>query len=86
MSDFAVEVIKSHGAIDKLEVYRGLGVREVWLFEDGEFRILELQGAAYVPIAKSAVLPEAPLVRVAHYALYADQHRPLREFRDELRL
>lgn len=83
--DFALEVIKSHGAIDKLEVYRGLGVREVWLFEDGEFRILELQGAAYVSIANSSVLPEAPLARVAHYALYADQHRALREFRDELR-
>ncbi len=83
--DFALEVIKSHGAIDKLEVYRGLGVREVWLFEDGEFRILELQGAAYVSIANSSVLPEAPLARVAHYALHADQHRALREFRDELR-
>lgn len=83
--DIALEVIKSHGAIDKLEIYRRLGVREIWLFEDGEFRILELQGSAYVPIAKSSVLPEAPLDRVAHYALGADQHRALREFRDELR-
>lgn len=83
--DIAIEVIKSHGAIDKLEVYRGLGVREVWLFEDGEFRILELQGSAYASVGASAVLPEAPLARMAHYAIREDQHQALRDFRDELR-
>lgn len=35
--DIAIEVIRSHAAIDKLEVYRGLGVREVWTFEKGRF-------------------------------------------------
>src|SRR5688572_24511213 len=31
--DIAIEIVLSHG-IDKLEVYRGLGVAEVWSFED----------------------------------------------------
>jgi Uma2 family endonuclease len=34
--DIAIEIVLSHG-IDELEVYRGLGVPEVWSFEDGHF-------------------------------------------------
>jgi len=83
--DIALEVIKSHGSIDKLEVYRGLGIGEVWLFEDGEFRVLELQGSAYTSVGASRVLPEVPLVRMACYAVREDQHQALRDFRDELR-
>lgn len=29
--DLAIEVIWTHGGLDRLEIYRGLGVREVWL-------------------------------------------------------
>ncbi|HEX7839164.1 MAG TPA: Uma2 family endonuclease [Kofleriaceae bacterium] len=32
LPEIAIEVIVSHGSVDKLEVYRGLGIREVWLF------------------------------------------------------
>jgi len=83
--DVAIEVIVTHGSIDKLEVYRGLGVREVWLFENGMFRVLELRGEGYVPIDASKIFPEADLARIAHYAVQEDQHAALRAFRDELR-
>ena len=42
--DIALEVVKTHGAIDKLDVYRGLAIREVWVHEAGAFRILTLRG------------------------------------------
>jgi Uma2 family endonuclease len=83
--DLALEVIITRGAIDKLEVYRGLGVREVWTFEAGAFRILALRAGAYVLADESEVLPEVDLARVAHYASQPDQHAALRAFRDELR-
>ena len=83
--EIAIEVVKTHGSIDKLEVYRGLGVREVWVFEDGAFRLFELRGGAYVAIASSAVLPEVDLGKLARFALRDDQHQALRAFRDELR-
>src|SRR5262245_55175640 len=38
--DIALEVIVTTPLIDKLEVYRGLGVREVWLYKDRRFEIL----------------------------------------------
>lgn len=83
--DIALEVVVTHGYIDKLEVYRGLGVREVWVFTKGAFRICTLRGDRYESIEKSDVLPEVDLPRIAHYAQQADQHAALRAFRDELR-
>lgn len=83
--DIALEVIVTHGTIDKLAVYQGLGVREVWVFEAGAFRVLSLQGEAYVAADQSAVLPEISLERVAHFATQPDQHAALRAYRDELR-
>jgi Uma2 family endonuclease len=53
--DIALEVILTHGAIDKLDVYRGLGVREVWIFEAGAFRVLTLRGDRYEVVARSEV-------------------------------
>jgi hypothetical protein len=81
----ALEVIITHGAIDKLDVYLGLGVREVWTFEAGRFRVLVLRGDHYEAIDASEALPEVDLVRIAHHALQKDQHAALRAFRDELR-
>lgn len=83
--EIALEVIVTHGAIDKLEVYRGLGVREVWLYEAGAFKIVALRDDRYELIATSEVLPEADLARIAFYAKNPDQHSALRAFRDELR-
>jgi len=78
-------VIVTHGAIDELEVYRGLGVREGWLFEEGASRVVTLRGDGYVPIERSAIFVEVDLARVAHYTMQEDQHVAVRAFRDELR-
>jgi len=75
----------TRGTLDKLEVYRGLGIREVWVFEAGQFRILTLRGDHYEAIPASEVLPEPDLLRIAHFAEQPDQHAALRAFRDELR-
>lgn len=55
--DLAVEVIWTHGGIDKLNVYRGLGVREVWIWKSEELKAYELRGDAYVEISQSATIP-----------------------------
>jgi len=55
--DLAVEVIWTHGGIDKLDVYRGLGVKEVWIWKKDELKAYELRGGAYVEIVESAVIP-----------------------------
>jgi Uma2 family endonuclease len=83
--DIALEVVKTHGALDKLDVYRGLAIREVWVHEAGAFRILALRSDHYELIPASEVLPEVDLARLASLAEERDQHAALRAYRDELR-
>lgn len=62
--DVAIEVIWTSGGIDKLEVYRKLGVREVWFYERGSLRFFELRGdtgaETYSEIPHSGLLPDLP--------------------------
>jgi Uma2 family endonuclease len=83
--DIALEVVITRGAIDKLEVYRGLGVREVWVFEAGAFRVFALRSGAYEPIASSEILPELELDVLAEYVVQPDQHGALKAFQRRLR-
>ena len=83
--DVALEVVVTTPAINKLEVYRGLGVREVWIFRENAFELFTLRGESYEPLALSEVFPEVDLARLAHYAQEADQHAALLAFRRELR-
>lgn len=59
--DIAIEVIWTSGGIDKLEVYRKLGVREVWYYERGTLRFFALRGESYAAIPRSEFLPQLPL-------------------------
>lgn len=78
-------MVAARGAIDKLDVYRGLEVREVWVFEHGEFQLFALRGDRYESLARSEVLPELDPLRLAHLVARPDQHAALKAYRDELR-
>ncbi|MFZ5897505.1 MAG: Uma2 family endonuclease [Myxococcota bacterium] len=54
--DIALEVVWTPGGIDKLEVYRKLGVREVWFYERGTLKLFALRGDSYQPIPRSELL------------------------------
>jgi Uma2 family endonuclease len=84
--DFAIELNWTSGGLDKLEVYRGLGVREVWMYEDGKLGVYVLRGERYVRAARSKLLPGIDLTRVAALASRPDQPVAVREFRAALRL
>jgi Uma2 family endonuclease len=53
----AIEVVKTSGGIDKLEIYRKLGVREVWFWEDGKLTFHLLRGEHYLRATRSALVP-----------------------------
>jgi Uma2 family endonuclease len=55
--DLAIEVIWTSGGINKLEIYRKLGVREVWFFERGTLRFFALRTDQYELITHSELLP-----------------------------
>lgn len=56
--DIAVEVVKTSGRLDKLEVYQGLGVREVWFWRRGRLSIHQMQADGYREVERSAQLPD----------------------------
>jgi Uma2 family endonuclease len=62
--DIAIEVVWTSGGINKLEVYRKLGVREVWFYERGKLRFFALRREAddvYREIPRSELLSELPI-------------------------
>lgn len=65
--DFAIEVVWTHGGIDKLEVYQRLGVREVWYWRDGQLRFFALRGELYEEIPASEVLPELDVALIVPF-------------------
>jgi Uma2 family endonuclease len=65
--DLAIEVVFSSPLIDKLEVYAGLGVPEVWVWRDGALVIHRRAGDAYEESSKSAVLPNLDVALLARF-------------------
>jgi Uma2 family endonuclease len=83
--DLAVEVMWTHGGLDKLDVYRGLGVREVWIWTKDELKAYELRGGAYVEISQSVVIPALSPSFIAGFLDCETQTEAVRKLRAALR-
>lgn len=70
--DLAIEVIWTSGGLDKLEVYRGLDVPEVWLWRAGVIEVHRLRGGRYDRTEGSHLLPELDLELVTRCIREAD--------------
>jgi Uma2 family endonuclease len=83
--ELAIEVSVTSGGIDKLEVYRGLGVREVWVWIEGRILVYVLGPDGYEEREQSEVVPGIDLGVLARFAGEGDQHAALKAYREELR-
>ena len=84
--DIAIEVVISSGLVDKLAVYHGLEVPEVWLWEDGKLTVHRRTASGYAVRARSKVLPELDLDHLAGFvALDANQTQQVKAYRRSLR-
>lgn len=79
--DVVLEVLHTKPMLDKLEVYRGFGISEVWLFQDGAFQISRLTEGRYERVERSGFLPELDFALLARLAVRPDQDEALRELR-----
>jgi Uma2 family endonuclease len=79
--DIVLEVIHTKPILDKLEVYRGFAISEVWLFQDHAFQLYQLTGERYQRAERSGFLPELDFALLARLAVRADQDEALRELR-----
>ncbi|ACK70459.1 protein of unknown function DUF820 [Gloeothece citriformis PCC 7424] len=79
--DIAIEVIISSGSLDILSIYQGLGVPEVWLWQQNQLSIYHLREQGYEKISRSEFLPDLDLEILTRYINYPDQYDAIIEFR-----
>ncbi len=67
--DLAIEVIVTSGGIDKLEVYQGLQITEVWFYQNEKFSLYGIKSdrSGYEAIAQSQFFPNLNLELMAEY-------------------
>ena len=83
--DLAIEVIWTSGSIKKLEIYRKLAVREVWIWRQGKLNAYALRGEAYEPVNDSRVLPGLNIAQLASVLDQPTASAAVRAYRDLLR-
>lgn len=86
LPDIAIEINLTSGSIDKLEVYKGLGIPEVWIWQDSQLLLYHLHflpdgSTEYQIIPKSKFLPHLDLDLLVRCANIPDQHDAVVEFR-----
>jgi Uma2 family endonuclease len=82
--DLAIEVVWTSGRLDKLEIHRKLGVREVWVWRRGRLAVHALRGESYEAVAASEVLPGIDLVELVQFLDRSTASRAIRDYRATL--
>jgi Uma2 family endonuclease len=85
MPDLAIEVAWTTGGIDKLEVYRRLGIAEVWIWEKGRIGVHLLRSEHYERADRSALFPGLDVVQLASFLERPTATQAVRAFVETLR-
>jgi hypothetical protein len=70
------------GGINKLEIYKKLRVREVWLHRRERVKVYALRAGSCAPIEKSEVPAGVDLEELPRFAGVGPMTRAVREYRD----
>ena len=79
------EALITSGLVDKLNIYKGLGVTEVWVWQSGQFLIYHLRSTGYELIAGSELLPALDMRLLASHVKPEDQFDAVMAFREAIR-
>jgi Uma2 family endonuclease len=85
LPDLVIEVVWTTGGIDKLEIYRRLGVREVWVWKASGLDIHALDNDRYRAVSRSALFPDLDIGSLTSYLQYPTVTQAVTAFRDTLR-
>src|SRR5262249_18176178 len=83
--DIAIEVVRASGGIDKLEVGRKLGAREVWFWKGGALSFHILRGEHYVHTDRSKILPKLDPALITRCMGTIDQTEAVKQLRRAMR-
>lgn len=83
--DVVLEVIWTSGGIDKLAIYQGLGIDEVWFWIAGQIEVHSLRDDRYERVSLSRCLPGIDLDLMCTFLDRRSVHIAKRDFREALR-
>ena len=85
--DIAIEIVITSGGVNKLAVYQGLGVQEVWFWLHQRFSFYQLQQPipTYVASDRSGLLPNLEPSLLARYVGESNQTQAVKAYRNALR-
>jgi Uma2 family endonuclease len=84
--DLAIEVVLTSGGINALEIYRRLGVREVWFWQHNRLKVYRLSdNGQYQEQPTSQLLPNLDLSLLAKYVNAPNPRLAIQKFRAQLR-
>ena len=84
--DLAIEVVYTSGGLDTLEIYKRLGIGEVWIWQNKQFQIYCLQNDSYRQQSQSQLLPDLDLTLLAQYVTTSDPLEAIIEWRKQIRV
>lgn len=83
--DLAIEVVWTSGGIDKLEIYRRLGVGEVWFWKASRIEVHVLRQLRYERTDRSALFPDLDMELLCSFLDRPTALQAVKAFRDALR-
>lgn len=78
--DLVIEVALTSGGMDKLALWAGLGVPELWLWQNGTLHFFHLKDGRYAPSDDSFFLPGFPVQLMIESMSVANGSEALDEF------
>jgi len=73
------------GGIDKLEIYRRLGVGEVWFWKDSKIQVHVLRDERYERVERSALFPDLDFDLLCSLLDHPTALQAVKAFREKLR-
>ncbi|MEB3228454.1 MAG: Uma2 family endonuclease [Synechocystis sp.] len=81
--DLAIEVNVNSGSPKKLGKYQRLGIREVWMWQDGKLFIYALEGDIYQAISRSKLLPDLEIALLEQCVLMPSRLEAIQRFTNQ---
>ncbi len=82
--DLAIEITTTSGGVDVLEIYRRIGVAEVWFWRKGVISIYCLRELKYEFVMRSELLPELDIRSIEFHLNMNDQYDAVNAFIETL--
>ena len=86
LPDLAIEVVYTSGGVDTLEIYKRLGIGEVWIWQNKQFQIYCLKNDSHQQQSQSQLLPDLDLALLAQYVTISDPLEAVVKWRKQIRV